>query len=233
MELEAKALVKDYERGVRALGEVSLHATPGETIAVIGPSGSGKSTLLGLLGGLEAPTSGVVLVDGRPLSSHRPLERFRAERVGFVFQFHHLLPHLTLRENVEIPMIPLRVKARLRRARAAEILARLGLADRAEFLPARISGGERQRCAVARALVNGPDLLLADEPTGNLDSSTGGLVMDLLMEWTRETGATLIVATHDFEMAHRADRRIRLRDGRLIMTGDGSNAGELGTSLKI
>lgn len=220
MELEARNLTKDYSDGVRALEDVSFHATPGEAIAVVGPSGSGKSTLLGILSSLEIPTCGSVLIDGKLLPSLGAMDRFRAERVGFVFQFHHLLPHLTLRENVEIPMIPLGVPARLRRSRANEILARLGLENRAEHLPARASGGERQRCAVARALANKPDLLLADEPTGNLDSGSGEQVMDFLLESARTYSAILIVATHDLEMARRADRQIRLRDGKILHSGE-------------
>ena len=233
MELEAKALYKDYEGEVHALREVHLSTNDGETIAVIGPSGSGKSTLLNILGGLEAPSSGRVLVDGKPLSAYRPLERFRAERVGFIFQFHHLLPQLSLRENIEIPMIPLGINPRQRRIRALGILARLGLEKRAEFSPARVSGGERQRCAVARALVNQPDLLLADEPTGNLDSATGRQVMDILLGWTREARATLIVATHDFEMARRADRRIPLRDGCIVAHEENSPGERFGMTVKL
>lgn len=233
MKLEANELVKDYEGGVHAVRDVSFSTTDGESIAFIGPSGSGKSTLLNLLGGLEEPSSGMVLVDARPLSLFRPMERFRAERLGFVFQFHHLLPHLSLRENVEIPMIPLGISFRQRRNRALEIMARLDLENRAEFLPARVSGGERQRCAVARALVNRPDLLLADEPTGNLDSATSRQVMDILLEWTREAAATLIVATHDFEMARSADRRIRLRDGCIIANEDDATEDDLGISIKL
>ena len=233
MKLEADALGKDYEGGVHAVRDVSLAATDGESIALIGPSGSGKSTLLNLLGGLEAPSSGVVLVDAKPLSLFRPLERFRAERIGFVFQFHHLLPQLSLRENVELPMIPLGINFRKRRNRALEIMARLGLENRAEFHPARVSGGERQRCAVARALVNSPDLLLADEPTGNLDSAAGRQVMDILLEWIREASATLIVATHDFDMAQCADRRIRLRDGCIIANEENAAKGRLGMSIKL
>jgi putative ABC transport system ATP-binding protein len=223
VEIETLDLVKDYEGGVRALCGVSLAAGPGETLAIVGPSGSGKSTLLGLLGALEAPTSGMIRVDGKPLTAYRPLERFRAQRVGFVFQFHHLLPHLTMQENVEVPMVALGIRAQARRTRAAAILERMGLEHRAGFFPARVSGGERQRCAVARALVNGPDLLLADEPTGNLDSVSGGGVMEVLLEWVREAGATLIVATHDPGVADRSGRRLLLRDGRVVYAGGESS----------
>ena len=231
MELEVNNLRKLYPGTVRALNGVSLRASAGETIALMGPSGSGKSTLLSLLAGIESPSSGEIRVDGRPLSSYAPLERFRAERTGLVFQFHHLLPHLTLRENVETPLVPLKVSAGQRRTRALEILDRLGLSERAGFYPTRVSGGERQRCALARALVNRPELLLADEPTGNLDTETGTLVVSLLVEWAQGHQATLIVATHDPQMARLVQRRILIRDGVLESTGE-CPAGEGGETLE-
>jgi len=215
VEIETRDLQKRYGGDVHALTAVSLAVRGGEIVAVTGPSGSGKSTLLSVLGTLECATSGEVRADGKALTAYRPLERFRAERIGFIFQFHHLIPCLTLLENVELPMVALGVGRRQRRSRAADLLARVGLEDRAEFFPARVSGGERQRCAVARALVNTPDLVLADEPTGNLDSVTGERVMDFMLDWARDRGATVVMATHNPEIAAKAGRRLQIRDGRV------------------
>lgn len=199
-----------------ALRGVSLTVDEPCAVAVMGASGSGKSTLLHLLGGLDRVTSGSLVVRGvdvaglrgRALVAHR-------RRVGFVFQAFHLVAGLTAVENVELPLLPYAGRREIRR-RALELLERVGLADRASALPGQLSGGQQQRVAIARALVGDPVLLLADEPTGNLDSANAGSVMDLLGQVRRSTGATLIVATHDREVAGRCDRVVHLRDGQVV-----------------
>jgi ABC-type lipoprotein export system ATPase subunit len=214
--IDVRDIVKHYDRGlVRALDGVSFSVAGGEFVALMGPSGCGKSTLFNLIGALDRPTSGEIRVEGRPVASIAPLHRFRAETIGFVFQFHHLIPALTLLENVELPMYALPVGSRRRRERAGAILAAMGLAHRAAFLPTRVSGGERQRAAVARALVNEPRVLLADEPTGSVDSETGHRILALLVGRCRENGTTLLLATHNPEIAAAADRIVRLKNGRL------------------
>ena len=200
---------------VRALDGVTLTIGSGELVAVEGPSGSGKSTLLALLGGLDTPTSGAVLLDGRDLSGldDRRLTALRAQDIGFVFQHFNLIPTLTATQNVEAVMVPLGVPTGERRRRAEELLDRVGLAGRKHHLPARLSGGEQQRVAIARALANRPRVLLADEPTGNLDSATAADVVALLASLAHETGVTVVLVTHDREVAARADRTIVMRDG--------------------
>ena len=212
--LRVSGLGRDYDRGrVRALHEVSFNAEEGQTVALIGPSGCGKSTLLSLIGLLDRPDRGRIEVAGVDLATVRRGSEFRARRVGFVFQFHHMVPTMTLQENVEAPMVALGVPRAERRTRAAELLAQMDLGSRAGFLPTHVSGGERQRAAVARALVNRPALVLADEPTGNLDSVNGDRVMTLLVQHARSQQALLLVATHNPEIAAAMDRRIALRDG--------------------
>ena len=187
-------------------------------LAITGPSGSGKSTLLGLLAGLDRPTSGRVLLDGHDLSALGEDERarLRSERVGFVFQSFHLIPTLTALENVQVP---LELRGEDARGRAAELVERVGLKDRAHHYPAQLSGGEQQRVAVARAFVNRPKLLFADEPTGNLDAANGQNVVALLAELNREIGTTVVLVTHEPELAARADRVLRLRDGTIVTEG--------------
>ena len=215
--LEVSDLGRDYDRGrVRALHEVSFSAQRGQTLALTGPSGCGKSTLLSLIGLLDRPDRGRVQVDGIDLAGVRRGADFRARRVGFVFQFHHMVPTMTLQENVEAPMLALGVPLAQRRARAAQLLDSMGLGARAGFLPTHVSGGERQRAAVARALVNRPALLLADEPTGNLDSRAGEQVIELLVGQARSQQALLLVATHNPDIAAAMDRRIELLDGRRV-----------------
>ena len=215
--LEVSDLGRDYDRGrVRALHEVSFSAQRGQTLALTGPSGCGKSTLLSLIGLLDRPDRGRVQVDGIDLAGVRRGADFRARRVGFVFQFHHMVPTMTLQENVEAPMLALGVPLAQRRARAAQLLDSMGLGARAGFLPTHVSGGERQRAAVARALVNRPALLLADEPTGNLDSRAGEQVIELLVGHARSQQALLLVATHNPDIAAAMDRRIELLDGRRV-----------------
>ena len=195
-----------------------LDVAAGRFIAVTGPSGSGKSTLLGLIAGLDAVTSGQVIIDGTDITSlsEDRLARLRGEKIGFVFQFFHLVPSLTAFENVLVPMeIAGRPGAR---ARAAELLEEVGLTGRGHHYPSQLSGGEQQRIAIARALANAPRILLADEPTGNLDTANGQHIMELLGEVNRRRGTTLMLATHDRELAARADERIALRDGRRELT---------------
>ncbi len=202
--------------GVRALDDVTLTEERGEMVAVMGPSGSGKSTLLNMLGALDRPTEGRVLVDGQDLAEVRDLDSFRARTVGFVFQLHNLLPTLTAQENVEAPMLGQPISARERRQRARELLERVGLGDRRHHLPGQLSGGERQRVAVARALANHPSLILADEPTGSLDSQSGAEVMTLLQALNQEQGVTIVVVTHDPRVARCARRILTMRDGRIV-----------------
>ena len=203
-----------YDAGrVVALRGVSLRVARGESLAVVGPSGSGKSTLLHLLGGLEAPSGGRVLFEGREPGGARAWSGLRARRIGFVFQAYHLLPALTSWENVQLPMLGVLTGAARRAERARTLLERLGLGRRLHHRPAELSGGERQRVAIARSLANGPDLILADEPTGNLDSETSAEILDLLAAVRAERGAALVLVTHDAGAAARAERVVRLVDG--------------------
>jgi ABC-type lipoprotein export system ATPase subunit len=211
-------LIKVYGDGakVRALDGVNLLVGRGELVSVMGPSGSGKSTLLNMVGALDRPTSGQVIVDGQDLATVKDLDRFRARAVGFIFQLHNLIPTLTTLENVEVPMMGQPIHARARRTRAMELLGLVGLGDRQDFLPTQLSGGERQRVAIARALANEPAIVLADEPTGNLDSQSGADVMAVLQELNRTQGMTIIVVTHDQAVARTTQRRVTLQDGRIV-----------------
>ncbi len=221
--LIAEGLVKTYDQGrIRALDGVDVALDRGEFVSVIGPSGSGKSTLLHMLGALDRPDGGTVVLDGVDLASERRLDRVRARSIGFVFQLHNLIPTLTAAENVELPLVALRVPRAERRRRAAELLEAVELADRARHRPNQLSGGQRQRVAIARALANEPKLVLADEPTGDLDQAAGKRVLDLLSGLRDERGITLVLVTHDLSLAERADRRIRILDGRVVP--DGSHA---------
>jgi putative ABC transport system ATP-binding protein len=198
---------------IEALRDVSLHVAPGELLVVTGRSGSGKSTLLNLIGGLDQPTSGRILIDGRELWREPRAPRHRRELVGFVFQQHHLLVNLTARANVEVALIGAGVNRRERRERALGLLEEVGLAKRADHEPAALSGGERQRVAIARALANEPRLLLADEPTGAVDSQTSQRVLDLLAEVRARRGMTVIVVSYDPQVGERADRMVTVTDG--------------------
>jgi len=225
--LELRGVSKRYGEGsqeVVALDAVDLDVGEGEHLALVGRSGSGKSTLLHLAGGLDAPDTGQVRLDGRDLATLSTAERatLRRREVGFVFQFFHLIPTLTVTENVELPLL---LDGRRDRAAATGLLERLGIAHRAGHLPSQLSGGEMQRTAIARALVTGPKLLLADEPTGNLDSATGEVILEVLAEAVRATGATLVVVTHDLAAARRSPRVLRLTDGRLLDDVDIDDAG--------
>ncbi len=203
--------------GVRALRGINLRFRPGQYVSIEGPSGCGKTTLLNLLGLIDTPSEGEVRWDGVNVAdgSERERARFRLRSIGFVFQRFYLLPTLTVRENVELPLRPLLRGRAERRARAVELLENVGLSARAGFYPSQLSGGEEQRVAIARALVNSPALLLADEPTGELDSDNAGKVLDLLEALHRERQTTLIVVTHNPEVARRARRHLTLRDGRV------------------
>jgi ABC-type lipoprotein export system ATPase subunit len=223
--LELVDVAKRYETGgpdggPEVLRGVNLRVAAGESLAVVGPSGSGKSTLLNLMGGLDRPSGGRVLFEGRDLAglSDADLARFRNRRVGFVFQLHHLLPQCTVLENVLVPTLVGGDGERKEEAelRAERLLARVGLGDRLTFRPGRLSGGERERVAVARALVNRPALLLADEPTGSLDRRTAENLMALLAELNEEEGVTLVVVTHAETLAARMGRTLELEDGVLV-----------------
>lgn len=218
--IRLERLSRTFEVGgqiVRALDDVSLDIAAGEYLSVMGPSGSGKSTLLNVLGLLDTPTSGAYWLDGVNTSamSDDELARTRQLRIGFVFQFFHLVPRMSARENVELPMLLAGIAPGQRRERAEAALAGVGLADRLDHRPAQLSGGERQRVAIARAIVMRPRLLLADEPTGNLDTASGAEVVRI-MEALNAQGLTLVVVTHDPQIGERAGRQLRLRDGRIV-----------------
>jgi len=218
--LRCEALAKTYVSGGReitVLRDITFELEPGGFLAVTGPSGSGKSTLLGLLAGLDRPAHGRVVLDGHDLSALSEDERakLRAEKVGFVFQSFHLIPTLTARENIQVPL-ELRGEDEQARERAGELLTRVGLGDRGHHYPAQLSGGEQQRVAVARAFAHRPRILFADEPTGNLDAANGANVIALLGEMNRELETTLVLVTHDPELAGRAHRVLRLRDGAVV-----------------
>jgi putative ABC transport system ATP-binding protein len=216
--IKASSLARRYQMGktsVDALRGVDLEVAPGEFVALVGPSGSGKSTLLHLIGGLVRPTGGEVWVGGLELgrSSDAQLVAYRRDTLGFIFQSFNLLPIKTAWENVAVPLMLAGAPVPQRKARALELLGQLGLGHRGGHRPAELSGGEQQRVAIARALANRPRLLLADEPTGNLDSRTGGEIMALLRRLVREEGLTLLLVTHDMGVARYADRIVHLRDG--------------------
>ncbi|MBY0397934.1 MAG: ABC transporter ATP-binding protein, partial [Thermoleophilia bacterium] len=210
-------LRKLYPDGqVRALNGVTIGVRAAESVAITGPSGCGKSTLLNLLGALDRPDAGEVYFRGEPLSRRRDLDRFRAREIGFVFQSFYLLPTLTARENVQVPMFEGPPRSRRERlAKADELLELVGMANRARHRPAKLSVGERQRVALARALANDPHLLLADEPTGNLDSDNAARVLDLLAALQKAKGIAVLIVTHSAEVADRADRVVRMRDGQV------------------
>jgi putative ABC transport system ATP-binding protein len=217
--LVARELTKEYRSaagGLTVLRDVSFTIPDGAFVAIVGPSGSGKTTLLGLLAGLDTPSHGTVLLEGADLAqlNEDQRARLRGEKVGFIFQSFQLIPTLTALENVQVPL-ELRGD-RGAGARAKELLERVGLGDRTTHFPTQLSGGEQQRVAIARAFVNRPRILFADEPTGNLDAASGGRVVALLEELNRESGATVVLVTHDAALAERAGRTIRLRDGAVV-----------------
>ncbi|MFL5957835.1 MAG: ABC transporter ATP-binding protein [Solirubrobacterales bacterium] len=208
-------MTKTYDGRIQALRDVSLRLEPGELVALTGPSGSGKSTLLQLIGGLDRPDSGDVRVDGVSVPGLAHPARFRRDVIGFVFQLHHLLAHLSARANVELAMIGTGRGKAERSDRARQLLGEVGLGNRADALPSELSGGERQRIAVARAVANEPRLLLADEPTGALDTVSGARVLDLLETMRHRRGTTMLVVSYDPAVAERAGREWRLTDGQL------------------
>ncbi len=217
--IELRGVTKTVQSGDRPLTilhPLSLRIGRGKFLAIVGPSGSGKSTLLGLIAGLDAPTSGSVLIDQVDITrlTEDQLAKLRGEKIGFVFQFFHLVPSLTAFENILVPMEIARRRDAVGRAR--QLLDEVGLSDRGHHYPSQLSGGEQQRVAIARALANDPPIVLADEPTGNLDSSTGRHIMDLLLDVRRVRHSTLILVTHDAELASLADDRLVLRDGRPV-----------------
>lgn len=222
--LVAQQLTKTFTeagRELRVLRGIDFAVAAGERIAIVGASGSGKTTLLQLLGGLDRPTSGRVLVAGQPISElgEAAQGRLRNRELGFVYQFHHLLPEFSALENVAMPLLVRGEAPRVALAEAAELLERVGLAERAEHRPGKLSGGERQRTAVARALAARPSVVLADEPTGNLDRPTGERVFDVLLDLNAEVGTSLVVVTHDTDLAGRLDRCLELKDGMLQLLG--------------
>ncbi|MFF6883528.1 ABC transporter ATP-binding protein [Streptomyces sp. NPDC012421] len=215
--VELRNVVKEYAGGVRALDGVDLSVEEGELVGIVGPSGSGKSTLLHIIGTLDLPTTGTVAIAGHDIAAltDRKLSALRARHIGFVFQAFHLAPGVTAVDNVAEGLLYSGLPRARRRALAADALARVGLADRARHRPHELSGGQKQRVAIARAIVGQPDLLLADEPTGALDTASGEAVMDLLHTLNQE-GATIAVITHDTEIARSLPRRVRIRDGRVV-----------------
>jgi putative ABC transport system ATP-binding protein len=214
--IEARGLVKSYEEGrVEALRGVDVKIDAGEYVAISGPSGSGKSTLLHLLGGLDTATQGQVFFKGSELGNAVDLDSYRSHQVGFIFQAFYLLPTLRAVENVQVAMLSLHEKANHRAERAAALLEEMGLEARMRHFPSQLSAGERQRVAIARALANNPAILLADEPTGNLDSVNSAHIMEILRGIREQRGMTLIIVTHENDIAHAAPRHIRIRDGRI------------------
>ncbi|MEV2250967.1 ABC transporter ATP-binding protein [Streptomyces sp. NPDC050147] len=229
--VELGGVTKEYPGGVAALRGVNLRVEEGELLAIVGPSGSGKSTLLHIIGTLDRPSEGSVAIAGHDVAklADRSLSALRARHIGFVFQAFHLVPGISARDNVAEGLLYSGLSRSERRARAAEALDRVGLADRMKHRPHELSGGQKQRVAIARAVVGAPDLLLADEPTGALDSASGEAVMELLHELNAE-GATIAVITHDTEIAERLPRQVRIRDGQVVAdvratTGEGVLAG--------
>lgn len=214
--IEIHNLQKTYDKGkIKALNGIDLEIKKGEFISIMGPSGSGKSTLLNMIGALDRAEEGTIKVAGIDLMKTRDLSEFRSQEIGFVFQMHNLVPNLSVLENVEIPMYETRVKSEEMRRRALELLEAVGLKDKADKNPTKLSGGERQRVAIARALVNHPSIILADEPTGALDSKTGDVILNLLKSLHSKEQVTLVMVTHEPYVAKMADRILHVLDGKI------------------
>lgn len=223
--IQLEGVEKVFDEGlVRALDGADLAIREGEWVSIVGPSGCGKSTLLHLVAALDRPTAGRVIVGGEPLEDLDDLNRYRARQIGLVFQLDNLLPTLTASENVQVPMMGQGLSRRERQTRATELLELVGLEQRANYRPARLSGGERQRVAIARALANTPRILLADEPTGRLDSASGRRIMELLRRLKDERGLTVVVVTHDPGVAQEADRIVQMLDGKVVGEKPGRGA---------
>jgi len=214
--VEIKNLKKSFDHGkIAALNGLDLEIKEGEFVSIIGPSGSGKSTLLNMIGALDKADAGNITVSGIDLVRRKDLSDFRSQEIGFIFQLHNLIPNLTVLENVEIPMFESKISGKDMRQRALELLDYVGLSDKIKRKPTELSGGERQRVAIARALANKPSIILADEPTGSLDSKTGQMILQRLKELHVEENVTLIIVTHDMNVASMADRTIEVLDGQV------------------
>lgn len=215
--IEIKGLTKSFDQGsIKALDGIDLEIEEGEFISIMGPSGSGKSTLLNMIGALDKADKGEIRVAGVDLMEDRDFSKFRLNRIGFVFQLHNLIPNLTVLENVQVPMMELGISSEGMKKRAEDLLNSVNLANRLDQVPTKLSGGERQRVAIARALVNHPSIILADEPTGALDSKMGDIILDLLREIHLKENVTLILVTHEEYVAQSADRTINLKDGKIV-----------------
>ena len=224
---QAVGLEKKFDDGrVQALRGVTFSVVQGEFVTITGPSGCGKTTLLQMLGALDRPTAGTLLYRGNSIPDLRDPSIYRALEIGFIFQAFHLLPTFTALENVQIPMFESDLSISERRNRAITLLQSVGLGHRLSHFPAKLSGGERQRVAIARSLANGPSVLLADEPTGNLDSENARLILDLIVRVHREQSMTLVLVTHDMSIAQRASRRIEMKDGRIVSDRESTIAGD-------
>ena len=218
-----KNVYKSYENGnIKALNGIDLTIKEGEFVSIIGPSGSGKSTLLNMLGALDVPDSGSIKVAGQDLTTSKKLNEFRAQKIGFIFQLHNLIPNISVVENIEIPMFTQKLSSKEMRSSALKLLGDVGLGDKADIMPNKLSGGERQRVAIARALANDPSIILADEPTGSLDSKTSSKILKQLIDLHEDKNVTLIIVTHDMDVAKLADRVIEVLDGEIISAGDDS-----------
>ncbi len=221
--VKVENLVKTYEKGnVKALNGINLTIEKGEFVAIIGPSGSGKSTLLHMLGALDIPDSGNIIIDGENIKESKKLNKFRSEKVGFIFQLHNLIPNLSVVENVEIPMYTQKISSKEQRERALQLLDDVGLKDKSKMKPNQLSGGERQRVAIARSFANNPQIILADEPTGSLDSKNSTKILEKLHTLNKEKEVTLILVTHDMNVAKLADRIIEVLDGKILENSEES-----------